>query len=181
VDKIVGSISLVAVQTNMLALAGSVEAARAGASGRGFAVVSGDIRTLARDSAANADRMKELIAVIQDQIASVSHELEQTSAAAQAEIAGNKGVVDQIAAMERDMQALQADAQATLDGCESVLRSAREVASGAEQVAVAAEETGGAAAQAASAARQQARGAEDLAAAIEEIAGLADELLIAGS
>ena len=49
VDKIVDGIGMVSIQTNMLAVSGSVEAARAGDLGKGFAVVSKDIRNLARD------------------------------------------------------------------------------------------------------------------------------------
>ena len=48
VEKIVDGIGMVSVQTNMLAVNGSVEAARAGDFGKGFAVVSKDIRNLAR-------------------------------------------------------------------------------------------------------------------------------------
>ena len=54
VDKIVDGIGMVSIQTNMLAVSGSVEAARAGDFGKGFAVVSKDIRSLARDSGENA-------------------------------------------------------------------------------------------------------------------------------
>ena len=49
IDKIVDGISMVSIQTNMLAVNGSVEAARAGEFGKGFAVVSKDIRSLARE------------------------------------------------------------------------------------------------------------------------------------
>ena len=51
VDKIVDGIGMVSIQTNMLAVNGSVEAARAGEFGKGFAVVSKDIRALARSRA----------------------------------------------------------------------------------------------------------------------------------
>ena len=60
IDKIVDAINTVSIQTNMLAVNGSVEAARAGEFGKGFAVVSTDIRNLARESAENADRIKDL-------------------------------------------------------------------------------------------------------------------------
>ena len=65
IEKIVDSISLVAVQTNMLAVSGSVEAARAREFGRGFAVVSSDIRNLSRQSADNAGRAKDVAVAIQ--------------------------------------------------------------------------------------------------------------------
>ena len=77
VDKIVDGIGMVSIQTNMLAVNGSVEAARAGDFGKGFAVVSKDIRNLARDSGENAGRIKDTVRAIQDQITAVRRELEQ--------------------------------------------------------------------------------------------------------
>ncbi|MBE7199693.1 MAG: methyl-accepting chemotaxis protein, partial [Parafilimonas terrae] len=68
IDKIVDAITTVAIQTNMLAVNGSIEAARAGEFGKGFMVVSTDIRNLARDSSENAERIKDLVKAIQDQI-----------------------------------------------------------------------------------------------------------------
>ena len=52
---------MVSIQTNMLAVNGSVEAARAGDFGKGFAVVSKDIRSLARDFGENAGRIKDTV------------------------------------------------------------------------------------------------------------------------
>jgi methyl-accepting chemotaxis protein len=181
IEKIVDRIALVAVQTNMLAVSGSVEAARAGEAGRGFKVVSADIRNLARDASENADRIKDVVRLIQDQIAAVRRDLEQIAAASQAEIGKNQVIIDRFDAVEADITAIRAGAEEILTGTDSILTSVREVLAGTEQTAVAAEEASGAAAEAATAARQQARGAEDLAAAIEEIASLADELQIADS
>ena len=85
VEKIVDGIGMVSIQTNMLAVSGSVEAARAGDLGKGFAVVSKDIRNLARDSGENAGRIKDTVRAIQNQIAAVRKELEQIVSAAEAE------------------------------------------------------------------------------------------------
>ena len=76
-DKIVDAITQVSIQTNMLAVNGSIEAARAGEYGKGFVVVATDIRNLAHDSAENADRIKDMVKAIQDQIGFVGRDLSE--------------------------------------------------------------------------------------------------------
>jgi methyl-accepting chemotaxis protein len=176
VDKIVDGICLVSIQTNMLAVNGSVEAARAGDFGKGFAVVSKDIRGLARDSGENAGRIKDTVRIIQDQIAAVRRELEQIVSAAEAENQRNAAVISSVATVETAMDEVATNNQQILASAESLLSSLKEAARGAQQVAAVAEEAGSAAAQAATAAKQQARGADELAAAIEEIASLAEDI-----
>ncbi|MGH8299789.1 MAG: methyl-accepting chemotaxis protein, partial [Steroidobacteraceae bacterium] len=86
IEKIVDSIALVAVQISMLAVSGSVEAARAGESGRGFAVVSNDIRNLSREASANVERSKDTVAGILDQIGVLKSDLQQIAATAEVEV-----------------------------------------------------------------------------------------------
>jgi methyl-accepting chemotaxis protein len=181
IEKIVDGIALVAVQTNMLAVSGSIEAARAGEAGRGFAIVSGDIRNLARDASENAERIKDVVRQIRDRITVIRRDLEQSAAISETEVAKNTLIAERLGAVEADVAAIRQGSAAILSGSQAILTSVREVRLGTQQVATVAEEAGSAAAQAATAAREQARGAEDLAAAIEEIASLADELQIAES
>lgn len=176
IDKIVGGIALVAVQTSMLAVSGSVEAARAGASGRGFALVSTDIRNLAREASESIERVQDTVRSILDQIASVRHEMEQTIGWAEIELQNAASIFAALERTETDVASLGAANRVILQGSQAILDAAAQTATGARQVAAAAEEASGAARQAATAASQQAQSAEDLAAAIEEIASLADEL-----
>jgi methyl-accepting chemotaxis protein len=162
----------------MLAVSGAVEAARAGEAGRGFATVSADIRALSRDSSESAERIKEVVRSVRDQIAVVRRDLEQIVAVAEGEVAKNALLAEKLAQVDSDLSGVRRANGEILAGAEAILASVREVQSGTQQVAAVAEQAGSAAAQAASASRQQARGAEDLAAAIEEIASLADELQV---
>src|SRR6201996_8118792 len=176
IEKIVDTIALVAVQTTMLAVSGSVEAARAGDAGRGFALVSGDIRGLARETSSNVDRIKETVRGIQDQIAMLRRDLEQIIASNEAEVQNNVAVTASLERLEKDIAALTSANRDILKGADAIQSAVKETAAGAKQIAAAAEEASNASAQASTASSQQARGAEDLAASIEEIAALAQEL-----
>jgi methyl-accepting chemotaxis protein len=176
IDKIVDAITTVSIQTNMLAVNGSVEAARAGDFGKGFAVVSKDIRNLARDSGENAGRIKDTVRAIQDRIAAVRRELEQIISAAQAENQKTVAVLSSLEVVEQALSEIATSNEQIMASAEAILSSMKEAARGAQQVSAAAEEAGSASAQAAAAARQQASGAESLAAAVEEIASLAEDI-----
>jgi methyl-accepting chemotaxis protein len=178
IEKITDGLALIAVQTNMLAVSGSVEATRANEAGQGFANVAGDIRKLSRESALNAERAKDVVRTIQDQVALARRDLDQIVGAAEGEIARNRATVERLTLIAGDLTAMQSASRDISDNADAILRSVREVQSGTEQIATAAEIAAGAAREAGAAARQQSQSAEMLAAAIEEIASLAAALTV---
>ncbi len=104
IDKIVDAITTVSIQTNMLAVNGAIEAARAGEFGKGFVVVSTDIRNLAHDSSENAESIKDMVKAVQDQISAVRRDLETIADQAAAEVEKTKGITRDLVSMETDMQ-----------------------------------------------------------------------------
>jgi len=176
IDKIVDSITTVSIQTNMLAVNGAVEAARAGEFGKGFVVVATDIRNLAHDSAENADRIKDMVRSIQEQISTVSRDLQDILVSAASEIEKTRAISTNLNTIEQDVLVLEKGNQEIVGMSSDMVSAVAQIKTGVEQVASAASEAEKSAMESAAAARQQSQGADELSAAIEEIASLADEL-----
>ncbi len=176
IDKIVDAITQVSIQTNMLAVNGSIEAARAGDFGKGFVVVATDIRNLAHDSAENADRIKDLVKSIQDQIAMVGRDLGEIMSSALVEVEKSKAITANLQLIEVDIVDIEKGNTESVAASQEIVAALSQVKVAVDQVSAAAQEAEKSAEQASSAAKQQSQGAEELSAAIEEIASLADEL-----
>lgn len=72
VNSLTNDILSISGQTDLLALNASIEAARAGAAGRGFMVVAEEIRLLAEDSKAAANRIRDINQVVTDAVHNLS-------------------------------------------------------------------------------------------------------------
>ena len=65
IGEVIKVITSIAEQTNLLALNATIEAARAGEAGKGFAVVASEVKDLARKTARSSEKIGRNIATIQ--------------------------------------------------------------------------------------------------------------------
>ncbi|UXE61322.1 MAG: methyl-accepting chemotaxis protein [Woronichinia naegeliana WA131] len=77
ISKIVAVISQIASRTNLLALNASIQAARAGDAGRGFAIVADEVRQLADRSAKSLKEIEQIVLQIQSETGSVMTAMEE--------------------------------------------------------------------------------------------------------
>ncbi|MBQ9701143.1 MAG: methyl-accepting chemotaxis protein, partial [Lachnospiraceae bacterium] len=71
IHELTEEILSISTQTNLLALNASIEAARAGQAGKGFAVVAEEIRNLAEDSRATANKIQEMNVTLTDAVKAI--------------------------------------------------------------------------------------------------------------
>lgn len=159
----------IARQTHMLALNASIEAARAGAEGRGFSVVADEVRKLAGQAARAATTTGESVETI---VAQVQRARERLHRLGEGGVAARRAFTQ---AME-GLGTVTEEAEANDIWTQGISRSADEVRTLVQSIAGRTREISAATEDYAAAAQEIAAAAQELNASTEEIAGGASQL-----
>lgn len=134
IGQVIGMISDIAEQTNLLALNATIEAARAGEAGKGFAVVASEVKSLAEQTGKATEQISQQITTIQ-----------ASTEEAVVDIGGIATSVSEIDSfMTSIATAIEEQSAATQDIARNVQQAAegnKAVSSGMEQVSSAVTET----------------------------------------
>lgn len=134
IGKIVGKVSDIAEQTQMLALNANIEAARAGEAGRGFAVVAAEVQKLASESARSA-------AVIQNDVLSMQQKVGETLSKSRMQSALGREQVERAEHTEQQLTGMKAAIDRAAESVSSILLLAEKQQSGMHAISEQAEKT----------------------------------------
>jgi methyl-accepting chemotaxis protein len=162
ISEIVNLITDLANQTNLLALNAAIEAARAGDAGRGFAVVATEVKSLAVESRASAERISEMIDSLQ----------KQTLSAVEAVASSNSGVREGSIALQETLSSFNK----IVSSIDKISQNISDVAAAAEEQAASVEEVTASVNEVGGLMQNTTREATDAAAASEESSAAIDQI-----
>ena len=160
----------------MLAVSGSIEAARAGEFGKGFAVVSSDIRNLAQDAQGNLEKILDIIVKLDEEIILIINNWNLASATQEKELRDSKSLQIDLKKALENMQSLNDVLERLQNANSQNLEALNQAVQGSDQIQQAVELAMSNASQSKEAASLILSTIEEMGNLVEELAVVADEL-----
>jgi len=125
VDSVIKSISNVAVNTRVLAMNATIEAASAGEAGKGFAVVAHEVKELAAESSLAVKNIAGEMTYMQREIAATAAVLQSTADKIGHIHDGTQAVAESVGAQVESIESMAHDAHAASDSMQGVIEIMR--------------------------------------------------------
>lgn len=131
--EVLEEMNKIASSTNMLALNASIEAARAGKMGAGFAVVASKVQDLAVDSTKCSRRVDEVLHLMQEQVNETTTQLQESTRAVSGSSESLEELQDKFAGLMNRFEKLYSDIDTqneNIQGVEAVFEELKDKISG---------------------------------------------------
>ncbi|WGV60193.1 methyl-accepting chemotaxis protein [Brevibacillus brevis] len=169
-------INNLASQTNLLALNAAIEAARAGEHGRGFAVVAEEVRKLAEESSLSAQRITDLVQLIQNDTRQAVEAVKMNSDETQSGMEIVTAAGQAFENISNAVNKVAGEIQEVSAGAEQMAASTDEVVHYVEKISAIAEEASGGVNNVSAATEQQLASTEEIASSAGSLSKMAEEL-----
>ncbi len=169
ISNIVETIQKIAAQTNLLALNAAIEAARAGELGKGFAVVSEEIRKLAEETEDSTRKIANIIGEIRSEIDSTKEAMDKTKVIVES---ANGGVFD----VENAFSTISVSVRKTIDKIQGVVSGMQVMQVNKDSIIATIQEISAVSQESAASTEEIAASLEEQAAGVKTLAKTAGEL-----
>ena len=176
IGQIIGVINDIASETNLLSLNASIEAARAGAAGRGFSVVAAEIRKLADQSMDSAKEIQDIVDEITNNTKYVVETAKQADDIVQEQQKAVNDTTEAFEVMQQQVRVLMKELESILAGVQQMEETRNVTLNAIQEISAVSEETAASAEEVSNVVEKQLDVVGELSENSEHLSSSADEL-----
>lgn len=177
IETIIQTIKSISDQTNLLALNASIEAAKAGESGKGFSVVAYEIRKLAEQSKDSVKIITTMINEIKTELEQIINAAEKLSEQSNVQLGAINQTVSDLKLIINSIYEISPEINTAVSLISVNKQMTNEITSNVEKITAVSQQTAASGEEIAAASHEVARGSEEIAENAQQLANVSNSLV----